>query len=80
MPAKKLALVYLEPFLRAHKKQDFSILKSKTDGDMETTIVRYRDAPPGLKPVIIHKFLVANDAADSLHVFTFESPDRPQEA
>jgi hypothetical protein len=42
---------------------------------METTIVRYRDAPPGLKPVIIHKFLIANDAADSVHMFTFESPE-----
>ena len=75
VPAKKLALIYLNPFLQAHKKEDFSKFETNTDGDTQTIIIRYRDAPPGLKPVIIHKFLIADDAADSLHVFTFESPE-----
>lgn len=35
---------------------------------------RFRDAPPGLKPIVVHKLILANNA-DSLHIFTFESPE-----
>jgi len=38
------------------------------------TFFRYRDAPPGLKPIIVHKFILANNSADSVHVFTFKGP------
>lgn len=75
IPAKQAALLYLKPFLDAHKPADFSILERNTRGDAERTFVRYRDAPPGMKPVIVHKFIVANDVADSVHIFTFESPE-----
>lgn len=75
IPAKKAALLYLKPFLEAHRREDFLILDRKASGDFERTVARYRDAPPGLKPVIVHKFILANDVADSVHVFTFESPE-----
>lgn len=75
LPAKQAALLYLKPFLDAHRREDFLILDSKASGDFERTVARYRDAPPGLKPVIVHKFILANDVADSVHVFTFESPE-----
>jgi hypothetical protein len=72
--AKKIALVYLKPFLDAHKKEDVLMLEQSARGDFERTFFRYRDAPPGLKPIIVHKFILANNVTDSVHVFTFESP------
>jgi hypothetical protein len=72
--AKKMALFYLKPFLDAHKKEDILILDQGTAGDFERTFFRYRDAPPGLRPIIVHKFVLANNVSDSVHVFTFESP------
>jgi hypothetical protein len=74
IPAKKLALVYLKPFLDAHKKEEVLMLEKSTQGDFERTFFRYRDAPPGLKPIIVHKFIVANDVTDNINIFTFESP------
>ena len=75
IPAKKAALLYLKPLLDVHKREDFLILERNTNGDFELTFARYRDAPPGLKPVIVHKVILASDVADSVHVFTFESPE-----
>lgn len=72
--AKKMALVYLKPFLDAHKKEEVLMLEQATRGDFERTFFRYRDAPPGLKPIIVHKFILANNVTDSVHIFTFESP------
>lgn len=72
--ATKAALLYLKPFLDAHKQEDFLILERNVRGSFERTIVRFRDAPPGAKPIVVHKFILANDTADSVHVFTFESP------
>lgn len=72
--AKKVALLYLEPFLKAHKKEEILMLDQSTKGDFEYTYFRYKDAPPGLTPIIVHKFLLANNVTDNVHVFTFESP------
>lgn len=74
LEARKMALAYIKPFLDSHRKDEILILKQKPGGDFEQTFFRYRDAPPGLKPVIVHKFILANDKADSVHIFTFESP------
>jgi hypothetical protein len=74
LEAKKIALVYLKPILETHKKEDILIFAKDTPGDFERTFFRYRDAPPGLKPIIVHKFILANNVTDSVHVFTFESP------
>jgi hypothetical protein len=71
--ARKMALIYLKPFLDAHKQEDVLILDQSARGDFERTFFRYKDAPAGLKPIIVHKFLLANNATDSVHVFTFES-------
>ena len=78
--AKKMALVYLKPFVDAHKKEDVLMLEQSTRGDFERTFFRYKDAPPGLKPIIVHKFIMANNVTDSVHVFTFESPAESWEA
>jgi hypothetical protein len=72
--AKKMALVYLKPFLDSHKKEAVLILEQSTKGDFERTFFRYRDAPSGLKPIIVHKLILANNVTDSVHIFTFESP------
>lgn len=72
--AKKFALVYLKPILETHKKEEILMLEKGARGDFERTFFRYRDAPPGLKPIIVHKFILANNVTDSVHIFTFESP------
>lgn len=72
--AKKFALLLIKPLLDTHKKEDVLMLEQKTQGDFEHTFFRYRDAPSGLKPIIVHKFIVANNATDSVNIFTFESP------
>jgi hypothetical protein len=72
--AKKMALVYIKPFLDTHKREEILILEQKTVGDFERTFFRYKDAPPGLKPIIVHKFILANNVTDNVNIITFESP------
>lgn len=72
--AKKIALGYLAPFVLAHKREDVLLMDKKEEGGIERTLFRYVDAPPGLKPVIVHKFIVANSTTNTVHAFTFESP------
>lgn len=74
IPANKFVFAYLKPIVDKHKKGDVLMFDQKTRGDYEQTFFRYRDTPPGLTPIIVHKFIVANNAADTLNVFTFESP------
>ena len=72
--AKQIARAYLIPFLNAHKEKDTLFFDHDTQGDFDHAFFRYRDAPPGGKPIIVHKFMLANNITDSVHVFTFESP------
>jgi len=75
IPAKKIALLYLEPFLETHSEEEILMFSQNSKGDYENTYFRYRDAPPGLKPIIVHKFISASDVSDYVYVFTFESPE-----
>jgi hypothetical protein len=75
LEAKKAVALFLKPILDTHKKEEVLMLDQRPNGDYERTVFRYRDAPPGLKPVIVHKFILANNVTDSLHIFTFESPE-----
>lgn len=75
MDAKKAVPLMLKPILDSRSKQDILMLDQQPAGDFERTVLRYRDAPPGLKPVIVHKFILANSVTDSMHDFTFESPE-----
>ena len=72
--ARQVALVYLKPFRNAHKEKDVLLFEHDTKGEFDHIFFRYRDAPPGLKPSIVHKYIVANNITDSVHAFTFESP------
>ena len=75
LEAKKAVSLFLKPILDTHKREEVLMLDRMTNGDYERTVLRYRDAPPGLKPVIVHKFVLANNVTDSMHIFTFESPE-----
>lgn len=75
LEANKAALIYIKPMLDSHKKEDVLMLDQRKNGDFDLTFFRYRDAPPGLTPIIVHQFLMANNVTDSLHVFIFESPE-----
>ena len=73
--AKQIAGVYLQPYLDAHKN-NIIFLERDTVNDVDRTFLRYIDTEPGLKPVIVHKFILADAATDSVHIFTFESPEK----
>lgn len=73
--ATEMVLAYLRPFVKDRKKEDLILFKQEQQGDLEQTFFRYRDAPPGLQPIIVHKFIVANSVTNIVNVFTFESPE-----
>jgi hypothetical protein len=64
----------LQPLAARVKKEDFLLFKEGASAGGATTILRYVDAPPGLTPLVVHRYLVADDAKDTIHVFTYESP------
>ena len=74
LEAKKLAFAYLKPVFDSHKKEEILMLEQSTQGDFQRIFFRYRDAPPGLKPIIVHWFMLANNVTDSVHLFIFQSP------
>jgi hypothetical protein len=73
--AKDMAVLYLKPFVDGHTQSDVLLLERSENADTERTVFRYRDTPVGSKPVIVHKFVLASNDADTVHVFTFESPE-----
>lgn len=72
--AKKTALAHLKPILDMHKPDEILMFDTSAQGEYERTFFRYKDAPPGLKPIIVHKFILASDVNDIVYTFTFESP------
>jgi hypothetical protein len=74
MDPETVAIALIKPIFDSHKKEEILIQDQKKTGDFDMIFLRYRDAPAGLKPIIVHKFILANNVADSVHTFTFESP------
>ncbi|MEN9437629.1 MAG: hypothetical protein RIR09_2284 [Pseudomonadota bacterium] len=75
MDAKDMAVLYLKPYVDAHTKENVLLLERSENADTERTVFRYRDTPVGSRPVIVHKFVMASNDADTVHVFTFQSPE-----
>lgn len=73
--AKQLAGVYLQPHLDAHKKS-IIFFERKANNHVDWIFLRYKDAQPGRQPAIVHKYIMADTAADCVHIFTFESPEK----
>lgn len=78
--ARTIATALLHPILRSHKPEEILIQSQRVHGDNETTILRYKDAPPGLTPIIVHRYTIANDTTDTVHIFVFESPEATWDA
>lgn len=74
--AANLALMVLEPLLKSRPRSDVLIFNQKKAGPFDTTVFRYRDAPKGVIPIVVHKYILANNGADSVHIFTYESPEK----
>ncbi len=70
----KMAMAYIKPFFDSHKREDILNFEQSKAGNIDLTSFRFRDAAPGLKPVIVHKLLLADNTRDTVHIFTFESP------
>lgn len=56
------------------KKEDILLLDSESHPGFELYYMRFKDETPGLTPIIVHRFMIANEQADAVHSFTFESP------
>ena len=65
---------FIQPVAAKVKKEDLLLFKEGTAAGGATRILRYIDAPPGLTPLVIHRYFVADDAKDVIYVFTYESP------
>jgi hypothetical protein len=74
-PASEAIAAFLQPLATRLPKADLLLYKENPTPTGATRILRHRDAPPGLTPLIIHRYYVANDTNDTLHVFTYESPE-----
>jgi len=73
--AKQIADAYLQPHLDTHKKYIIHFERN-ANNHVDLTTLRYKDAPPGLKPLIVHKHIMADAESDTVHIFTFESPEK----
>jgi hypothetical protein len=71
----KTASIMIGIDLKMHTKEDIKYLSQNQQGDVKAFWLRYRDAPPGKTPIIVHKYYLANDATDNLNYFIFESPE-----
>lgn len=75
IPAKKMAQVFLKADVDSHSKEDILMFNQKNIGkNIETTVFRYQDSPPPLMPIIVHKYLIADEIEDTVYILTFESP------
>lgn len=68
-------IMMIKIVMASHQKEDIKYFSHSQKGDFDVTYFRYRDAPPGQTPEIIHQFYLANDTTDNLDVFIFESPE-----
>lgn len=50
--------------------------KDVSSGPFKAFFIRYRNAPEGAKPIIIHQVFIANEKKDTLFIVTFEAPER----
>jgi len=80
IPASHAAMAMMKSIVKTHKEEEILSLSEKESGAVKTYIIRYRDAPPGLTPIVVHKFFTADDSNDILHIFTFESPESSWDA
>lgn len=72
--ARHVARAYLKPFF--DPRHDVRLFEQRMHGDFDCLYLQFKDSQPGLIPIIVYKFIVADDAADRVHDFTFESPAR----
>jgi hypothetical protein len=75
----------IAPSLAATKMGE-AVLKSKenkkldmqdvSSGPFKAFFIRYRNAPPPAKPIVIHQVYISNDKKDTLFIVTFEAPEK----
>ena len=56
------------------KKEDILLLDSESHPGLEQYYMRFKDETHGLTPIVVHRFMIANEQTDTVHSFTFESP------
>jgi hypothetical protein len=75
IPAMEYAVDFVKS-LEADKNNKTLKLTFGGTKDTGNIIYRYRNAPPNLKPIIVHKFLIANENEDFVVIATIESPEK----
>jgi hypothetical protein len=74
-PPSESVAGFLQPLAARLAKTDLLLYKENPTPIGATRILRYRDAPPGLTPLVIHRYYIADDTGDTLYAFTYESPE-----
>lgn len=71
----KGALLLMKPIIDDRPKSDILLFKDNKYPDRISYVLRYRDAAAAKTPIIVHKYMIARDADDTLHIFTYESAE-----
>lgn len=74
LDARQTATAYLLPFAQPRKQGEVLLFEQTEREGVQYTFFRYLDAPEGLTPITVHKLVMADNARDVVHAFTFESP------
>ncbi|PHQ64831.1 MAG: hypothetical protein COB99_07445 [Sulfurimonas sp.] len=73
-PASVVAIGVIKNY-DEQKENKTLLLKHQEVGSFKTFTFRYRNAPNSAKPIIVHKFIMANDKDSFLNIITFEAPE-----
>lgn len=76
----KGAVLMMKSITDGRPDSDILLFKDNKFPDRISYFLRYRDAPAGKTPLVIHKYMIARDGDDTLHIFTYESPEAQWEA
>jgi len=58
------------------KKENTKLLmNSHKYDDIETLVYRYRNAPKGMEPIIVHQYFQINEKEDFINIITFETTE-----
>lgn len=73
-PASVIAISLIQD-IKNKEENTILILNNQEIGDFKTFTLRYNNSPISAKPIIVHKFIMANDKDSFVNIITFESSE-----
>ncbi len=78
VPSKGV-MAFVAPKAEKLGKKNLLVYQNKPTSTGASVVFRYIDAPPNLTPLVIHRYYVADDAKDTVYIFTYEAPQESWE-